>query len=268
MGSRKTLRGKEPYESGEKLQTILITLALSSQCLAGHISKLSGLHIDKWDNLVWYKPLVNTKRALRFVGTWIKKSPNLDPRMLALAWMESRFFSSVERGDSGRACGVYQIHARYSYPQFRRKNGSMGWNEKENKPQIESECSKLETSLEYSMDTQIKFLRLMDKRGLHPCHHNSGIYAKSCNSLYEKRYNIIENMIEDAISSCTDEPKDEQMAMMKTGTPVSAVPTEKIRGYQDAMSGKPAQSQDPIYLSGYHLAELVKKGEETSPSWA
>lgn len=250
------------------MQTILIALVLSTQCLADHISRLSGLHINEENETEWFSPMIDEERAHKFVTVWLKKSPDLDPRMLALAWMESRFYNRVQRGDSGRACGVYQIHARYSYPQFRRRNGAMGWSEKENQTQIESECSKLEDSLEYSMETQVKFLRLMDKRDLHPCHHNSGIYAKSCNPLYEKRYNIIEGMIENAISSCNITKDEHEMAMMKTGTPVSAVPTEKIRGYLDAMSGKPAQSQDPIYLSGYQLAERVKKGEETSPSWA
>jgi hypothetical protein len=59
------------------------------------------------------------------------------------------------------------------------------------------------------------------------------------------------------------------MAMMKTGNPIPTAPTEKVQGYLDAMADKPAANQnDPVYMSGYHLAQRVKKGEETAPVWA
>ena len=59
------------------------------------------------------------------------------------------------------------------------------------------------------------------------------------------------------------------MAMMRTGTPVATAPTEKIQGYLDFMGGKePAKKEDEVYMSGYNLAEKVKKGEETAPVWA
>lgn len=261
---------EKTYKFGAKLQTIILTLALSVQCLADELNRFSGLQIEKDYTLSWYSPILGRRRSRKLVQTWIKKSPEMDTRLLALAWMESRIYPEVERGDSGRACGIYQIHARYSFPQFRRKKRAWSeWNSEEKKISIEAECVRLESSIEYSMDTQIKFLRLMDQKDLHPCHHNSGIYAKGCNNFYAGRYNIIESMIDEAVESCSAEEKDvQEMAMMKTGAPVVAVPSEKIRGYQDAMSGKEPQSQDSVYLSGYELAVRVKKGEVDTPSWA
>lgn len=59
------------------------------------------------------------------------------------------------------------------------------------------------------------------------------------------------------------------MAMNRTGTPVASAPIEKVQGYLDALADKePQKKDDPIYMSGYDLAEKVKKGEEQAPVWA
>ena len=93
----------------------------------------------------------------------------------------------VKRGDKGKACGTFQIHARHSYPMFRRKLGYKEWEPKasRNTMYINDECRKLE-SLSYSLDTLEKYLNIFDKKKKHPCHHNSGVYGK-CNKWYKKR---------------------------------------------------------------------------------
>jgi hypothetical protein len=59
------------------------------------------------------------------------------------------------------------------------------------------------------------------------------------------------------------------MAMIKTGNPVPATPTEKVQGYLDCMADKDPQNQNSeIYMSGYLLAKKVKAGEEKAPVWA
>lgn len=165
-------------------------LALSLQCFTEHVQFLSSIEIQKDFKVYKYRP-VSLNKAERMVKIWDKVSEDKDVRILSLAWMESRLRPWTKRGDRGKACGIHQIHARFSYPLFRRKSGFNGWDEKDlkSRKEISSECAKLETN-KYSMDTMEKLLSIMDERNLHHCHHNSGVYAE-CNSWYKARLNIV-----------------------------------------------------------------------------
>jgi hypothetical protein len=169
---------------------ISFLLALSLQCFTEHVQFLSSIEIQKDYKVSKYKP-VRLKKTEKMIKTWDKVSKYQDVRILSLAWMESRLRPWSRRGDEGQACGIHQIHARYSYPLFRRKRGFNGWDDKtlKSKNLISRECAKLEVG-KYSMGTMEKLLKIMDRRSLHPCHHNSGIYAK-CNSWYKARLNIV-----------------------------------------------------------------------------
>lgn len=134
----------------------------------------------------FYKPA--KKNHLKFfLKNILKNNKTIDERILAISWMESRLRPFVKRGDKGKACGTFQIHARHSYPMFRRKNGYKNWKAKapKNAMFINSECRKLEF-LPYSLNTLKKYLKIFDKKNKHACHHNSGVYAK-CNKWYKKR---------------------------------------------------------------------------------
>ena len=58
------------------------------------------------------------------------------------------------------------------------------------------------------------------------------------------------------------------MTMMRTGNPIPTAPANMIQGYLDSMGGKPPQSEDTVYKSGYDLAKLVQEGKAEAPSWA
>lgn len=140
-----------------------------------------------------------------------------------------------------------------------------GWVEKNEREAIKSECTRLK-SLDYSADTVHRLLSFFDKRDLPPCHHNSGFGR--CDSWYEERLDFWVAYFATHKLLC-DERIQEVMAMLKTGTPVATAPTEKVKGYLDAMAGKPAEkNEDPVYMAGYALAERVKKGEDEAPTWA
>ena len=115
----------------------------------------------------------------------------IDSRIFALSWIETRMRLNTRNGDKGKACGIFQIHARYSYPMFRRKYGFRNWKESNNKNEIKYECNKLK-KVKYSVNTLNKLLKIFDKRKLHVCHHNSGIYGK-CNTWYKKRVEFFLN---------------------------------------------------------------------------
>ena len=119
------------------------------------------------------------------------KNNDVDSRIFALSWIETRMRSNTRNGDQGKACGIFQIHARYSYPMFRRKYGFRNWKESKNKNIIKYECNKLR-KVKYSVNTINKYLKIFDKRNLHVCHHNSGIYGK-CNKWYKKRVEFFLN---------------------------------------------------------------------------
>ena len=85
---------------------------------------------------------------------------------------------------------------------FHRKRGFVDWNEKHpiNRVKILKECNKL-SNVNYSINTMNKFIDLMDDKGLHPCHHNSGFYGK-CNTWYKQRINILVSYFEIAKLMC------------------------------------------------------------------
>ena len=164
---------------------LIIMLGLSFQCMLDSMSYASSIHIEPGWEFIQSRP--TSKRQLkRFLKELVKEEEGyVDSRILALSWIESRIRPRVKRGDRGKACGMFQIHARYSHPLFRRKRGFVGWVESEQKPVIKKECHKLE-SISYSVNTMQKLLVMMDRRALHPCHHNSGFYGK-CNTWYKQR---------------------------------------------------------------------------------
>ena len=62
------------------------------------------------------------------------------------------------------------------------------------------------------------------------------------------------------------------MAMMRTGAPATAINTETIRGYQDALAGKYEPPTDAtaleFYNKGQSLGKDVKEGKAQPPVWA
>jgi len=242
----------------------LLPVFLSLSCFLSKLEWASRVEIEKPFELVEVGGQPDVDYLTRLYEASHKEG-ELDVRVLALAWMETRLKSRHSIGDSGRACGPFQIHARYSYPLFRRKNGAVGWVEKNERETIQVECGRLKR-LDYSADTVHRLLDYFDHRQMPPCHHNSGFGR--CDSWYEERLDFWVTYFQTQKLLC-DERMIETMAMMKTGTPVASAPNEKVQGYLDAMAGKPAENQNnPIYMAGYALAERVKKGEEEAPTWA
>ena len=248
------------------MQAVII-LSVFTQCMVSNVQKWSGIEIVKSDKAHDLKPArsADKRQCERLINTWTDTSPELDVRLLSLAYMESRLRTYAKRGDKGKACGVYQIHARHSFPLFRRKRGYVDWKEDENQREIQLECARLER-LSYSMETAKRLLGLIDKKDKHACHHNSGIYAKRCNAWYKYRLDLVTDELESIKQNCLE--KEKEMAMMRTGNPVAVAPSELIQGYLDFMSGKEASSQDEVYMKGYNLAQSVKKGEAEAPVWA
>lgn len=161
------------------------SLTLSSQCVVNHLEWASSVEITKPFNLR-VSSLKASKRYLeKLYDSVMEKHGEYDPRFFALAWMEGRLRRNVRRGDRGKACGPFQIHARHSYPMFRRKRGYNGWDEKENRLNIARECAKL-SRVEYSVETLSRYLKIFDDRDLPVCHHNSGVYGK-CDEWYDQR---------------------------------------------------------------------------------
>lgn len=245
---------------------LILMLSLSSQCFVDQMQWASKVEILKP-----FSFLVSTRGANK---TFLKKlytlaeskNDKIDSRYFALAWMESRLRPFPHSGDKGEACGIYQIHARHSYPLFRRRKGYVGWAAKENKRLVRKECAKLR-GVTYSVDTLSRLIKIHDKKKAPPCHHNSGVYGK-CNSWYKERLGFWMFYFEASKVIC-DERIQNAMAMMRTGSPVPTAPADKIQGYLDNMNGKePQKKDDEVYMSGYELADKVKKGKEEAPSWA
>lgn len=229
------------------------------------MSYASSYHISPGWKFVYSRsaPERDLKRFLKELMR--REDTHVDSRILAISWIESRIRPRVRRGDRGKACGMFQIHARYSYPMFRRKRGFVGWVEEEQKASISKECRKLE-SIRYSVNTMEKYLEKMDDRGLHPCHHNSGFYGK-CNTWYKQRLDYWTSYFEFANFMC-DERTIRAMAMMRTGNPIPTAPSTMIQGYIDAMADKDPQIEDAVYKSGYDLAKLVLEGKAQAPAWS
>lgn len=161
-------------------------VALSFKCMLNAVTYASSIELDHSMQHHKTKP-ASTYHLNRYLQALLKEGSPLDPRLLALSWMESRIRPNIKVGDRGRACGIYQIHARYSYPYLRRKRGFNGWVESEQRRTISKECSRLK-NINYSVDSMRKLLKRMDAKNLHPCHHNSGFYG-TCNPWYKKRLN-------------------------------------------------------------------------------
>ena len=245
--------------------SLLIFLGLSFQCMLDTVSHASSVDIDRGWEMTYYRP-TSKKQLSRYLKQLMSEDTHyVDSRILAISWIESRIRPRVKRGDKGKACGMFQIHARYSYPMFRRRKGFKGWIEAEQKDVINRECSKLE-NIRYSVNTMERLLNLMDKRQLHPCHHNSGFYGR-CNTWYKQRLDFWISYFEVANFMCNEKVID-IMAMMRTGNPIPTAPASMIQGYLDGMGGKEPQSEDTIYKSGYDLAKLVQEGKAEAPVWA
>ncbi len=242
----------------------LLILTLSFHCMMDSLQYASRVNIEPNWKFHYSKPANYSDQIRLLQHAWEDGNP--DPRLLALAWMESRIRPNVNRGDNGRACGVFQIHARYSYPQFTRGHWN-GWKPEEHKDAIQKECVKLKNpNTKYSVEVMKKFLTLFDDKDLHPCHHQSGING-TCDAWYKKRLDYWITYFQYKIVTCSDKGV-QNMAMMRTGTPASATPVEMVQGYLDGIQGKPMNSQADVYKAGYELALKVKKGEAEAPSWA
>ena len=168
---------------------INILLALSLQCFTQHVKFLSSVEITK-PMKVSSGRSVPDRKMKRLIRTWVEVSDERDVRILSLAWMESRLRPWVRRGDRGKAAGMHQIHARYSYPLLT-KGEFNGWEAHtlSSRNKINRECSKLEVS-KYSMSTMEKYLNIFDRKDKHPCHHNSGLYGK-CDEWYKTRLEVV-----------------------------------------------------------------------------
>lgn len=244
---------------------LLLVMSLSFQCMLDTMSHASSYHIAPGWKFTQHRPA--PKRQLkRYLKALTKEGDEIDSRILAISWIESRLRPYVRRGDRGKACGLFQIHARYSYPLFRRKRGFVGWEEKEEKQAIGRECRKLET-IRYSIDTVERLLEMMDDKDLHPCHHNSGFYGK-CNTWYKQRLDYWIAYFDFAQFICDGERTTDFMAMLRTGNPIPTAPANMMQGYLDAMGGKEPQSEDSVYKSGFDLAKLVQEGKAQAPAWA
>ena len=163
----------------------------------------SGVEIKK--GFVISKTVPEKRNKLKKILTASIKNNDVDSRIFALSWVETRMRSNTRNGDQGKACGIFQIHARYSYPMFRRKYGFRNWEESKNKNKIKYECNKLR-KVKYSVNTLNKYLKLFDKRNLHVCHHNSGIYGK-CNKWYKKRVEFFLNYFNFSKVLCSNNMK-------------------------------------------------------------
>lgn len=244
---------------------LLLIFTLSFQCMLDTMSYASSVYIKRGWEVQQYRP-VSERKLKRYLKELMREDGGyIDSRILAISWIESRMIHNIRRGDRGKACGLFQIHARYSYPMFRRKRGFIGWVEEEQKEAISKECSKLE-NIRYSVNTMERYLKLMDKKDLHPCHHNSGFYGR-CNTWYKRRLDYWISYFNLANFMCNEKVL-KIMAMMKTGNPIPTAPANMLQGYLDAMSGKSPQSEDTVYKSGYDLAKLVQEGKAQAPSWA
>ena len=151
------------------------------------LENASGIEIKKNFKIIQTYP--EKRKNLKKILNQVWNNNDLDSRVVALSWIESRLRAKSRNGDSGKACGIFQIHARYSYPMFRRKGGFRNWKEKDNKKLIDKECNRLK-NIKYSVRTLKKYLKIFKNKKLHVCHHNSGIYGK-CNTWYKKRVNFL-----------------------------------------------------------------------------
>lgn len=191
---------------------IFLFAALSMQCMVQSTINLSKVEIKPGFKFVDVRAAKETRIKKLVKYSW--EDNDIDSRILALSYIESRLRINTRSGDNGKACGTFQIHARYSYPMFRRKAGFINWKESENKVLIQKECVKLR-NIKYSVKTMKKYLKIFDKKKKHPCHHNSGIYGK-CNSWYKKRLDFIVLYFNASKLNCMNNNKPIHLKTAKT----------------------------------------------------
>lgn len=151
------------------------------------------------EKFVYYKSSITKSHAEKvYESVLFDGTVNLD--LLSIAWVESRFKKNIKRGDSGRACGQFQMHARFSYPLFVRKSW-VNWSEKAFKKEIEKECRNLE-SLKYGAYQTKKMVDILKSKNLPLCNYNSGIKGK-CSKKYEKSILSIKHKLEKAKYVCS-----------------------------------------------------------------
>lgn len=165
----------------------LVIAALSMQCMIQSTLDLSKVEIKPGFKFINVKSAKESRIKKLVKHSW--EDNDIDSRILALSYIESRLRINTKSGDKGKACGTFQIHARYSYPMFRRKKGFIDWKESENIKVISKECLKLR-NVKYSIKTMKKYLKIFDKKQKHACHHNSGLYGK-CNKWYKSRVDFL-----------------------------------------------------------------------------
>lgn len=191
---------------------ILLFAALSMQCMIQSAINLSKVEIKPGLDFIEVRPAKENRIKKLVKYSW--EDNDIDARILALSYIESRLRINTRSGDNGKACGTFQIHARYSYPMFRRKKGFVNWKESENVSIVNKECLKLR-NVKYSIKTMKKYLKLFDKKKKHACHHNSGIYGK-CNSWYKKRVDFLVLYFNASKINCLNNNKPIKLKTAKT----------------------------------------------------
>lgn len=180
-------------------------LSVFTMCMLNTVEYASSVEIKSPWRLIHHDFPASRTQLKRFLNALIIKQNDLDSRILALSWIESRIRLNIRRGDKGRACGTFQIHARYSYPMFTRPNGFVNWSELDEYHSVKQECKRLE-NIKYSVKIMKKYLSLMDKKQLHACHHNSGFYGR-CNPWYKKRLDYWTSFFSFAKTVCSIKSK-------------------------------------------------------------
>ena len=191
---------------------ILLFAALSMQCMVQSTINLSKVEIKPGFEFVDVRPAKESRIKKLVKYSW--EDNDIDSRILALSYIESRLRINTRSGDNGKACGTFQIHARYSYPMFRRKKGFANWKESENIEVVDKECLKLR-NVKYSVKTMKKYLKIFDKRQKHACHHNSGLYGK-CNTWYKKRVDFLVLYFNASKINCLNNNKPIKLKTAKT----------------------------------------------------
>jgi len=169
---------------------LTIVLSLYFNCILDSFHFATSVEL-KQNKIYIYKPAKKKNLSKLLNAILSNNNGSLDERYLSIALNESRGRINVHRGDKGRACGVFQIHARYSYPSYGLKSykQKLAWKKSPNPLKIYQECKKL-SKVNYSVKVMKFYLKLMDNRNKHSCHHNTGIYSKHCNLWYKQRINI------------------------------------------------------------------------------
>lgn len=138
-----------------------------------------------------YQPANRMHLSKLLNAVLVNNDDGFDPRYLSIALNESRARIYIRRGDKGRACGVFQIHARYSYPWYQLKTYKqrLAWKHNPDPAKVQKECQRL-SNVNYSVKVMKSYLQEMNKHHKHACHHNTGIYSNHCNTWYKQRIDL------------------------------------------------------------------------------